>query len=398
MCSHQCRWPARPWLLWLACSAPWPATALRSFPPSADESDKNKAGAAGPGVSAATAPADVLHRKDTFTPTMDTEITRRANNSSISLKSGGAAGAAGAESTERARAERGVEIPSESRQMLELSAALGILVCAVFCLACTLFRRRGPSTNRADTEDGERTVHRPRGREPTPPRETITASTAPDAIIRNSSVRFSTGSRPRDRMKGSRTGHSSSIGTEEEQPKVMLCPLLLIPLETRLDCLVDRKLCRKRQDTVFTVRGISGAELFQVRVAESSATASIHLETLGGRDHLAAVSTEELWKTANLSPRLELLHQGGAQFGFVQKSGTDYVVQDRTSVLFRFVGDFAGHQYEAKNMQDDTVASVNSISDTQYKVVVHAQTDAGLMVLSALAIDKCEIRPSHEHS
>lgn len=395
---RQCRRSARCWLPWLACLALRPAAALRSFPPGTSESDKSKAGAAGPDVSAAAAPGDVLHqtpagplgpRKYTFIQATDTEVTPRANNSSIILKSGGAAGAG---SAKRARANRGVDIPSESRQMLELAAALGILVCAVFCLACTIFRRRGPYTDFRDSEDGERMGHRPTGREPPPPRETIAA----DTIIRTSSLRFSTSSRPRDRMKGSRTGQSS-VGTEEEQPKVVLCPLLLIPPETRLDCLVDRKLCRRRQDMVFNVRGISGAELFQVRVAESSATARIHLETLGGRDHLAAVSTEEIWKAANPSPKLELLHQGGAQFGFVQKSGADYVVQDRASVLFRFVGDFARHQYEAKNMQDDTVASVNLISDTQYKVIVHSQTDAGLMVLSALAIDKCEILPGHAH-
>lgn len=388
MCSRECRWPARSWLLWLACSAPRPAAALRSFPPSANESDRNKAGAAGPDVFVATAPADVLHRKTTFSHATDPEATPGANNSSVIMKSGRATGA---KSPKQARTDRGVEIPSESRQMLELSAALGILVCAVFCLACTLFRRRGPSgpsMDRRDSEDGERFMgHRPTGREPPPARETIlpdgTSTMTPG---RPSRVRSS---------KSSRTGPGSSIGTTESQPKVDLCPLLLIPAGTRLDCIVERKLCHKRQDMVFSVRGLSGPELFQVRVAESNSPARIHLETLGGRDHLAAVSTEDLWKGGNMLPKLEVLHQGGAQYGFVQKSGADYVVQDRTSVLFRFAGDFARHQYEVKNAQEDIVASVTLISDTQYKVIVHSQTDAGLMVLSALAIDKCEILPGH---
>lgn len=193
-------------------------------------------------------------------------------------------------------------------------------------------------------------------------------------------------------------GNIQSVKEEEEEDemKVDLCPLLLIPDSTRLDCVVDTRLCRKRQDLSFSVRGVSGSDLFQVRAAESGDKPRVFLETLGGKEELASLSTKELWESAEQFPRLEIFHHTGTPFGSVQKIGLDYVVKDNSDELFRFAGDFQQRQYEAKSADDDHMATVTQLSQTTIKVVVFANNDAGLLMLCALAIEKCEVLPGDD--
>jgi len=191
------------------------------------------------------------------------------------------------------------------------------------------------------------------------------------------------------------SGHASA----EETPLLtaaLLCPVLQVPESTRLNCIVENDMCRRRQEMAFNVRGVSGAHLFQVRVAEttSKATPGILLEKLGGEELLAFLSTEEVWHGV-ARPNLNIFWPSGVHYGTMQKSEEgEYIVQQNGSVVLVYAGDFAGHSVKIKSGAGRTVGSISQDSPEEYQVMVHTLNDAGLIILGALAIDKCEMEPA----
>lgn len=191
------------------------------------------------------------------------------------------------------------------------------------------------------------------------------------------------------------SGHASA----EETPLLtaaLLCPVLQVPESTRLNCIVENDMCRRRQEMAFNVRGVSGAHLFQVRVAEttSKATPGILLEKLGGEELLAFLSTEEVWQGV-ARPNLNIFWPNGVHYGTMQKSEEgEYIVQQNGSVVLVYAGDFASHSVKIKSGAGRTVGSISQDSPEEYQVMVHTLNDAGLILLGALAIDKCEMEPA----
>jgi len=182
----------------------------------------------------------------------------------------------------------------------------------------------------------------------------------------------------------------------EETPllpsQALLCPLLQVPENTRLNCIVENDMCKRRQDMAFNVRGVGGAHLFQVRVAElGSNTPGIFVETLGGEALLAFLSTEEIWHGVS-RPTLSIFWPSGVHYGTMQKSEEgEYIVQQNGAVMLVYAGDFASHSVRIKNGAGRTVGTISQDSQEEYQVVVHTLNDAGLVILGALAIDKCEM-------
>mmetsp|Transcript_11716 Transcript_11716/g.32002 ORF Transcript_11716/g.32002 Transcript_11716/m.32002 type:complete len:364 (-) Transcript_11716:26-1117(-) len=176
-----------------------------------------------------------------------------------------------------------------------------------------------------------------------------------------------------------------------------LCPLLIVPEGTRLACVVQNDVCRKRQDLSFNVRGMQsrgGAALFQMRVSEhGGASPGIYVETLGGKEQLAFLSTEELWSCAP-RPVLAVLQPWGETYGSIQKSeGGEYVLRRGKAAMWLFSGDFASHSVQVVTTGGEAVANVCPSSHEEYQVFVQARIDAGLLILGLLAIDKCEADP-----
>lgn len=192
-------------------------------------------------------------------------------------------------------------------------------------------------------------------------------------------------------------GGSSAAETVEDSPmlKAPLCPLLLVPEGTRLNCVVENDMCRRKQEMAFNIRGVGGAHLFQVRVAElGNATPGIFVETLGGEALLAFLSTEEIWRSVP-RPALSIFWPSGVHYGTMQKSEEgDYIIQQNGMVVLVFTGDFVSHTMRVKSGTGRTVASVTQDSPEEYQVVVHKCNDAGLVILGVLAIDKCELEPA----
>lgn len=186
----------------------------------------------------------------------------------------------------------------------------------------------------------------------------------------------------------------SSIDAAEESAAshAPLCPLLLVPEGTRLNCIVECDLSRRRQEMSFNIRGVGGAHLFQVRVAElGNSTPGIFMETLTGEALLAFVSTEEIWRGVP-RPTIKFFWPSGVQYGTMQKNEEGhYSVQQAGALIMTFSGNFAQHAVKVKNGQGRTVASITQDSSDEYQVVVHTCNDAGLVILAALAIDKCEL-------
>lgn len=292
---------------------------------------------------------------------------------------------------------------SSGRSRLGFTAALFVtisvlvFVLALVCLSVVLYQpwRQEDQTSREKLLQGSGSAQK-RSIEPLSSSSGGRPSTlrAASPTLRAMSSSICEQSRVSSTCEGTEDCSSGSEGNGRRLPKVLLCPLLLVPRGTRLDCLVQKTLCRRKQDEAFSVRGISGCELFEVRATEVKAShPGIYMETLGGRALLAFMSTEELWRGSG-RPELEIFHAGGAKFGSMQKTGVgEYVVQDEDSVKLKFVGDFVNHSYKVLRPSGHTVASVSLASARAYKVVVHSQSDAGIMILGALAIDKCETPP-----
>ncbi|CAK0903714.1 unnamed protein product [Prorocentrum cordatum] len=125
------------------------------------------------------------------------------------------------------------------------------------------------------------------------------------------SVRSSTVGTP-----AARVGAESGPRRAGALPLQPLCPQLIVPDGTRLKSVLQEAVCRRRQDLTFNVNGISalgGAPLFQIRVVETAVTAGncgIFVETLGGKEQFAFLSTQELWADeGDTTPKFSIMRR-----------------------------------------------------------------------------------------
>jgi len=185
-------------------------------------------------------------------------------------------------------------------------------------------------------------------------------------------------------------------------PGLPLCHLLVVPDGTRLACFVQNEVRRKKQDLTFDVSAVparGGAPLFRMRVAELGPEPSkIFVETLGGREQLAELSTEELWRGAP-NPSLAISRPWGLPYGHVQKSdGGEYMVLRSQNTMLIFSGDYKTHNIQVQDTSGHTIATTMQTSPDEYQVHMQARTDAGLIILALLAIDKCELAEPTAHT
>jgi len=187
---------------------------------------------------------------------------------------------------------------------------------------------------------------------------------------------------------------STTNCSSDSSGAVPLCPLLVVPVNTRLACVVQNLCHNRQQDLTFDVRGLlsrGGLPLFQIRVAEVGAPVpGIHLETLNDRVQLAFLSTAELWLGGD-RPRMNFFRASGVPFGSFQKAENGwYRVMYADEEILWFTGSFSEHQIQVIDRDGVTVATVSQQTSSEYRVYVQARTDAGLVILGLLAIDKCE--------
>jgi len=198
---------------------------------------------------------------------------------------------------------------------------------------------------------------------------------------------------PYGMLDSPRTTATSII--QGQLPGLPLCPLLVVPDGTRLGCVVQNDVCRMKQELSFDVSAVpgrGGAPLFRARVSELSTEGpAIYVETLGGRDQLAFLSTEDLWRGA-ASPVLGISRPWGLPYGTMQKGENgEYVVVRGQSPLLTFSGDYLSHSIQVMVPSGHTIATTLQTSPEEYQVHMQARTDAGLVILGLLAIDKCEV-------
>jgi len=187
----------------------------------------------------------------------------------------------------------------------------------------------------------------------------------------------------------------TSAGAAAALPGLPLCPLLIVPDGTRLACIVQNDVRCCRQELSFDIGAVparGGAPLFRVRVSELSGEGpGIYVETLSGREQLAVLSTEELWKGTE-RPSLSISRPWGLPYGMIRKDEKgDYLVTRGPTTLLIFAGDFASHSVRVMNASENTVATAMQTAPEEYQVHMQARTDAGLIILGLLAIDKCEM-------
>jgi hypothetical protein len=192
---------------------------------------------------------------------------------------------------------------------------------------------------------------------------------------------------------------SSASGTSEAYslhlPGFPLCPLLVVPDRTRLACIVQTDVCCRKQELSFDIRAPSareGAPLFRIRVSELGQEGiGIYVETLSGREQLAFLSTEALWM-GQQHPIMAISRPMERPYGNIEKgeNGEYLVSASNGERLLTFVGDFHNHNIQAMSPTGTVVAATSQTSPEEYQAHIQARTDAGLLILGLLAIDKCE--------
>lgn len=209
----------------------------------------------------------------------------------------------------------------------------------------------------------------------------------------------------RPHLSGSRVGADaldsiSCLPTPHGHP---LCPLLVVPDGTRLACVVQDDVRRRRQELSFDIAAVpqrGGTPLFRARLSElmsprlgSDTTPGIFAETLGGREQLAFLSTEPIWR-GDKRPAFEITRPFGERYGVLEKNdnGSYCAYSSKGDLLLVFSGDFRSHNIQV-TQSGSVVAAIMQSSPEEYHVHVQARTDAGLVILALLAIDKCEIPP-----
>merc|ERR1719361_1352226 len=132
--------------------------------------------------------------------------------------------------------------------------------------------------------------------------------------------------------------------------------------------------------------------MLQVRISEcTKSEAGIHLETLEGWEQLAFLSTEELWLGSS-RPNLVITSQNQAAYGSIQREPNgDYTLRRGDTHLWTFSGNFRGHCIQVKDTQGRAIGGTwPGQTGEDYQIFIEAQTDAGLLILMLMAIDKCE--------
>jgi hypothetical protein len=185
-------------------------------------------------------------------------------------------------------------------------------------------------------------------------------------------------------------------------PGLPLCHLLVVPDGTRLACFVQNEVRHRKQDLAFDVSAVparGGAPLFRMRVSEMGPEPSkIFVETLGGREQLAELSTEELWR-GTPNPSLAISRPWGLPYGQVQKGDNgEYLMLRSHNTMLVFSGDYKTHNIQVQDTSGHTIATTMQTSPDEYQVHMQARTDAGLVILALLAIDKCELAETPVHS
>jgi hypothetical protein len=197
---------------------------------------------------------------------------------------------------------------------------------------------------------------------------------------------------------------SSNEGSQKDAllPGLPLCHLLVVPDGTRLACVVQNDVRRRKQELSFDICAVparGGAPLFRMRVSElGQENPGIFVETLGGREQLAFLSTQDLWLGSS-RPALSISRPWGLPYGMVQKGDNgEYLVMRGTTTLLVLTGDFQSHTMQVLNATGQVVATTLQTSPEEYQAHMLSRTDAGLVILSLLAIDKFESTGSPDTS
>jgi len=185
-----------------------------------------------------------------------------------------------------------------------------------------------------------------------------------------------------------------------------LCPQLKVPDTSKLRVVLPKRACRKRQDAVLHVCSapqLGGRPLLRARLAECEPTAreacGIYLEALSGDRWHAFLATGDLWAepAGATPPKLFILRPDGRQFATVEKRpGGDYAILCKLGVLATFSRDLAAHQTRVFSSQGWLMAQTEQGGEGSHEVTAFPGSDAGLVILGLLAIDKCEEHPSRD--
>ncbi|CAK0895310.1 unnamed protein product, partial [Prorocentrum cordatum] len=182
-----------------------------------------------------------------------------------------------------------------------------------------------------------------------------------------------------------------------------LCPQLMVPDRSKLQCVLQDKVHFKRQNICVNVcsiaaRGGTGTPLFQARINEVDVVglsgAGIYLETLRGEEKFAFLSTQEVWNCPEKrQPSMDIMRELRGQVrehGEERRRGVHRL--DGGSPFITFSGNFSKHDVRVTDGNGQTLAEVNPGStDGTYEVVVFPNVDAGLIILGLLAINKTEL-------
>jgi hypothetical protein len=185
---------------------------------------------------------------------------------------------------------------------------------------------------------------------------------------------------------------------------IPLCCAMIIPDGTRLVCMVPKQLQNKRQMCIFTVHSPAdrgGTPLFSIACSELGEHPNISLQSLPSSgsesECLAYASTDELWNISDphaAFPSLKIFRGSGTLYGTIQKIDTfTYHVSRGQTHLLTLSGNFSKHDVKVSSGSGREVASTYLVSSTphEYQVQVQSRVDAGLVILSLCAVDKCEI-------
>jgi len=179
-----------------------------------------------------------------------------------------------------------------------------------------------------------------------------------------------------------------------------LCPQLIVPDRSKLQCMLQDKVHFKRQNACVNVESIAargGTPLFQARINEVDVAASsgvgIYLETLRGEEKFAFLSTHEVWNCPEKrQPSMDIMRVSGGKYASMVKIDAGaYTVSSGGSPFMTFSGNFSKHDIRVSDGNGQTLAEVSPGSvDGTYDVVVFPNVDAGLIILGLLAINKTE--------
>lgn len=195
-------------------------------------------------------------------------------------------------------------------------------------------------------------------------------------------------------------GQSRSGSTAGHGLAPPLCPQLVVPDRSKLQCVLQDKVHFKRQNACVNVCSIAargGTPLFQARINEVDVAASsavgIYLETLRGEEKFAFLSTQEVWNCPEKrQPSMDIMRASGGKYASMAKNDAGaYTVMSGGSPFMTFSGNFSKHDIRVSDGNGQTLAEVNPGStEGTYEVVVFPNVDAGLIILGLLAINKTE--------